>query len=152
MPAAPRRKRSVFRVVVIALVAFIMVGGVIGYVAYDRATAIDRSTPAVVVDQFLRAVYDDADPSRIDLFVCRSWSGNAALSELPKKGSDKVLVSWGDLTVEERGNEATAALDVRFSLPVNGGTARDIQSWRLHLVREAGWRVCRYAEIDSLNP
>jgi len=129
-----------------------VVGGAVGFVAYDRATAIDRSTPAVVVDQFLQAGLKDQDPARVGLFVCPGWAPTDAISEMPKPAGDNIFISWGDLVSEENGNRATVTLHVEFALLINGSAANDIENWRLHLVRQDGWRVCELEKLGSVNP
>lgn len=139
--AGPRRHR----ILVVALVVLgflVAVGAVAGFVLYDRATAIDRSTPAIVADQFLESALIHQDPARVGLFTCRGWPPSEALHQvLPRVGPD-VGVSWGDIVAEETGGSARVFVQVRFSLSGGGAIQRQIESWQLQLVREDGWRVC----------
>src|SRR5688572_22948647 len=49
------RVRVILKTLAVILVAVCVVGGVLGYVAYDRATRVDRSSPTAVVAQYAYA-------------------------------------------------------------------------------------------------
>ena len=76
----PRRGRRVLLIVAIVVAFLLLLGGTIGVVAYDKATAIDRSTPTVVIRQFMEAAALDHDSTRVGLFVCQGWSAADAMS------------------------------------------------------------------------
>ena len=67
-------------------------GGTLLYV-YDQATAIDRSTPQVVVEQFLDATLILNNSDRVSLFVCKQWSAEAALLAVAPPTDKRVAVS-----------------------------------------------------------
>jgi hypothetical protein len=130
----------------------VVVGGGTAFVIYDRATAIDRSSPEVTTDQFLDSVLVLRDPARISLFVCSSWSAQDALAQAKPPDDSRVAISWGDLSVQENGARATVRAKVQFSAPAGSGFFRDAQIWRLELADEDGWRVCSLAKEGSVNP
>jgi hypothetical protein len=153
-PAQPRRRRSgrVLLVLAAILVGVLVVGGGAAFVIYDRATAIDRSTPEVVAGQFLRATLVDRDPARVSLFVCRQWSAQDAIREADPPADPKVFTMWGDYASRVSGNIADVDVNVQFSFAVGGNAGRDIQLWVLHLEKQDGWRVCDITKKGSLNP
>jgi hypothetical protein len=138
----PARKRGRFRrlllVVAVIVGSSVVLGGAIGVVVYDKATAIDRSTPTVAVRQFLQAAVVDRDVSRIALFVCAQWSPTEALSAVGEKLDASVMVNWGVTSVQESGDQAQAQVRITFT----AGGFSDVQVWRITVAREDGWRVC----------
>jgi hypothetical protein len=150
---SPRSHR--LRNVLLIIAAFVIgLGGVAAGTAfylYDKATAIDRSTPEVVVDQFLRATLVQRDPDRVALFVCQQWSAQQANDDVRPPANPNVDVSWGDYVTDRVG--AAADVSVRVYLSVeNNGFQESIQSWTLHLEDQDGWRVCDVTKNGSINP
>jgi hypothetical protein len=140
--APPRRKRSVFRIVVIALVAFIVVGGVIGFVAYDRATAIDRSTPTVTVQQFLTAVFVQREPDVVRLFVCNALPPDEAMTTMRSLVGPDARASWDTVVlVDESKDSSHVDVRLRLSYPGDIGPSGET-AVRFRLVRQQDWRVC----------
>jgi len=144
----PRRKRSVLLVVATLLVSLVVVGGAVGFVVYDQATEIDRSTPAVAVRQFLQAGLVDRDVDRVAMFVCRQWSPSDALAAIASGANDSVRVTFGVTSVEESGDSAKAT--VRITSTLSGHS--DVATWRVTIVRQDGWRVCGVDRLGSLDP
>src|SRR5215831_8681490 len=73
--AAGQRSRRQRLVIVLLLVFGIMsavcLGGLgFAYLAYDRATQPDRSTPTLVVRQYVDTMFSSRDPGRAKLFAC----------------------------------------------------------------------------------
>jgi hypothetical protein len=150
--AAPRRGRRTLLVVVIAVAFLAVLGGTIGVVAYDKATAIDRSTPDVVVDQFLQAALVDRDAVRVGLFVCGRWPVADAMNATRLDARTELHVNWGITSLTRTGDQAVADVRVRLSVPAgNDALFRDVHSWRLTLVNEGGWRVCSVEIGPSIN-
>jgi hypothetical protein len=129
-----------------------MVGGGAAFVIYDQATAIDRDTPEVVVQQFLQAGLVDHDTARLSLFVCRQWSADEALKKIAPPTDERIFVSWGDYASSRTGDKATVDVKVQFDLGVGSVSASSVRSWRLMLEDQAGWRVCDLTKLESLNP
>ncbi len=98
----PRSHR--LRNLLLIVVAFAVVLGAVGagtlFYLYDRATAIDRSTPELVAGQFLRAALVERDSSRVSLFVCSQWTAAEATNDVSAPTNPKISVSWGDYVTE----------------------------------------------------
>jgi len=144
----PSRKRSVLLVVAIMLTSLVVVGGTVGFVVYDKATEIDRSTPTVAVRQFLQAGLVDRDVDSVALFVCAQWSPSEALVAVTSSADDSMRVTFGVTSVEETGDSAKAT--VRITSTSSGHS--DVATWRVTVVRQDGWRVCGVDRLGSLNP
>jgi hypothetical protein len=153
--AAPPKSRRLRNVLLIAIAFAVVLGaaaaGTLFYI-YDKATAIDRSTPEVVVGQFLRATLVEKDARRVSLFVCPQWTASAAASDVAAPANPKVSVSWGDYVTRQSGPKADVDLRVYFSVAVGNGYQQDVQSWTLHLENQDGWRVCALTKNGSLSP
>ncbi len=149
-PPQPRRRlRTVLTVVAGVLAVICLGGGVTGYLLYDRITTPDRSTPAMVVDNYLRAFLVDRNDVRADLFVCE---GNTDLEQLRLLRSDLVAreerfgtrmwVSWERLQVDPTGNTAEVRVDLTFSAQIDGIRQSDRQPWTFTTQLSDDWRVC----------
>jgi hypothetical protein len=143
-----RRLRRVLLVVAVVLACVVTVAGAFGIFVYDKATAIDRSTPTVAVRNYLQTALVDRDVARLALFVCSRWSPSEAMAALGERPDPSVRVNWGVTSVQESGDRAEATVEITFSAAGN----RDVQTWRFAVVREDGWRVCDVKRSDSLNP
>jgi hypothetical protein len=149
---APRRGRRILLIVAIVVAFLIVLGGTIGVVAYDRATAIDRSTPDVVADQFMQAATVDRDAVRVGLFVCASFPAADAMNATKLDARQDLHVNWGITSLTQTGDRAEVDLRVRLSVPAaNDALFRDIHDWHLTLVKEDGWRVCGVEIGPSIN-
>jgi hypothetical protein len=126
-------------VALVVLGFLVVVGGAVGFVLYDRATAIDRSTPDIAVDQFLHASAVERDVSRTSLFVCAEWSARDAVAAATDELDPEVVVSWSAISVSVT-SERTAQASTDVRLTVDGFS--DIERWRFALEQQGGWRVC----------
>jgi hypothetical protein len=147
-----RRGPRIGLIVAAGLIATMALVGSIALVLYDRATAIDRSTPAVVSDQYLRATLFDRDANEVAPFICAGWSADEALAEATKDVDPALLVSWGDFSIEQTGSTAVVTASVTFRASGAGVNLRDVESWNLRLQENDGWRVCGIDRQASLNP
>jgi hypothetical protein len=138
----------VLLVVAVVLASVVTVAGAFGIFVYDKATAIDRSTPTVAVRNYLQTALVDRDAGRLALFVCSRWSPSEAMTALSERPDPSVRVNWGVTSVQEAGDHAEATARITFTAA--GYSA--MQIWRLIVVREDGWRVCDVKRSDSLNP
>src|SRR5689334_3809624 len=79
-PASRSRGRTL-RIVLASVLgglAVLCVGGLgTGYLLYRKVSEPDRSTPGVVVRQYLDATLNERDDNRAGLFTCRSTTGLA---------------------------------------------------------------------------
>jgi len=153
-PRAKARRSWTWRIVVTLLV--VVAAGTTGaagiaFFAYDQATRIDRSEPDLVVSDYLRALLIARDDASADLYVCGDSAGLGELRtwrEQEIEGRERTLgvtigVSWGVLAVSDRTDRtATVTTDVRRSATVDGIPQSVLSTWRFHVVRENGWRVC----------
>jgi hypothetical protein len=145
------RRRRTLLVVASFLLVICLVGGVVGYVLYDRSTRIDLGTPVVVVVQYVDAVFDRRDPTEAELFECKRSNGRPALQDLlseieerERRFGIRISVSTGETfntTIE--GTRAHVVVDLIIAAPEpNGERSRASQSWEFDLRDEDGWRVC----------
>lgn len=134
------------------MLALLLFGGAgIAYLAYDRATAPDRSAPDVVVDNFLRAYLVDRDDSKAALYAC----GRPRLDEIRAFRSDledrearysiRIHLSWGSLTTEPNGTGRRVTVDLRRTIADGSEQAHD--RWQFDVIDENGWRVCGARKI-----
>ncbi|GAA1804062.1 hypothetical protein HC028_04360 [Planosporangium flavigriseum] len=147
VPAGRSRRRvvTIALAVVLGALAVLCVGGLgFGYVFYRQISEPDRKTPAVVVEQFVEATFNERDHSRVALFTCR----DAELSELNQVVSDlrvregqfntRFTVQTANLNVRTKGESAAVETDLQLSTPVS----RSTQLWRFAMKNQSGWRVC----------
>lgn len=150
---APRSRRRTLGIVlasVLGAVAVLCVGGLgTGYLLYRKVSEPDRSTPGVVVRQYLDATLNQRDDSRAHLFTCRSSTGLAPVHALRDDNLSKekqynvtIRVNPEGFETRQSGNNATVDVKLRLSVSANGTFQEQIQSWRFTLRRESGWRVC----------
>jgi hypothetical protein len=137
-----RRKPSLQLIVALVFIGLILVAGTIGLIIYDRATAIDRSTPTVVVGQFLVASFDDRDPRRVALFVCEQLQPNQALDDTLNGLDTDLSVSWGDFSTDQSDGSAIVIAQMRFRLDQGDASYSAVEQWRFTMVNQDGWRVC----------
>jgi hypothetical protein len=134
-------------VVVLGLVT----GGVLAFLAYDKSTKIDRSTPQVVTVQFLQAALVERSAERVGLFVCDTWSISDAMARASSPTTQPSSASWNDLVASVHGATATTVVDVQFVVSSGGSLVRLSQRWTMELADQNGWRVCSLS-VASLNP
>jgi hypothetical protein len=150
---APRRRGRTLRIVlasVLGAVAVLCVGGLgTGYLLYRKVSEPDRSTPGVVVRQYLDAALNQRDDSRARLFTCRGSTGLAPVQSLrddnlskEKQYNVSIRVNPEGFETRQSGSNATVDVKLRLSVSANGTFQEQIQSWRFTLRRESGWRVC----------
>ncbi|MGC5050369.1 hypothetical protein ACLQ2S_02765 [Micromonospora sp. DT48] len=149
-PRRPRQRlRTVLTVIAAVAAALCLAGGVVGYLVYDRATTPDRSTPAVVVDNYLRAYLVDRNDVRASLFRCdgvadfetlRRLRGDLAARE--KRFGTTIWVSWEKFQVNQIDDNAEVRVDLTFSAQVDGIRQSDRQSWIFTTQLDADWRIC----------
>ncbi len=154
-PVVPRERRLRLVLAVAAgVVALLCLGGAgIVFMLYDDATEINRGSPDVAVDNYLRAFLVDRDDSQARLFRCEDTSGLAALDAFrtdiqSREGrySIKILVSWSSLSVTKGGDRATVSTDLRRS--ISDGTERISDRWEFQVVDRDGWRVCGATKLE----
>ena len=134
---------------VVVVGALFLVGGATAVFLYDRATAIDRSTPAVVVEQLLQAALAENDPARVALFTCTDWDATEAIAQLRSGIDSDVQVQWAPVSTAQTSDSA-AQVTVRVTLAYPGEIAPSgDQVWTVTTRREQGWRACAVAKGSS---
>jgi hypothetical protein len=154
VPVQAQRGRRNWRLIIAILVAALSTlcagGSLVGYIWYAKATTPDRSTPDLVVRQYLQATFEEADTSRASLFTC---SKPESLTEVQDTLTDvhqresrfgvKIVVAWEGFATSEQGKRATVDLNLLIRVPeANGSTSESLDRWRFTTVDERGWRVC----------
>ena len=153
-PTPPRRSRRQ-RLVIVLLLVFGIVSAVclgvlgFGYLAYDRATQPDRTTPGVVVRQFVEASLNERNVGRAKLFTCDGSDGPAEIRQLLAdiEGKEKnfevhVSVASEEIDAHVGGNKATVTEKLKLSVSSGGAFQEQIQQWKFDLAQHSGWRVC----------
>jgi len=145
---------------VVLLVLFAVVGAICtgvlgtGYFLYYKASEPDRSTPTVVVRQYLEVVLNDRDQQRSGLFTCRGVDDSqlrALLTDVEareQRFSISIRPSWENFDVATQGRNATVTFDLRLSTTVDGIAQREVQRWEIGLVNQSGWRVCSTKRVS----
>jgi len=148
-----RRLRNVLLVVAGFLVTLGAVAAGTLFYFYDQATAIDRSTPEVVVSQFLRAALVEKDPRRLSLFTCQQWSTEGAMAAAAPPADERIAASWGgDLAAEMSGGSATVDVRVQFADEDGALAVVSKRVWTFELENQDGWRVCSLTKGPLLDP
>ncbi|NED54438.1 hypothetical protein G3I24_26510 [Micromonospora aurantiaca] len=155
-PVRPKRPvRTVLAVVAGVVAVLCTVGGVVGFVLYDRATAPDRSAPDVVVASYIQTFLDDRNDTKAQEFTCArqtSLDGLRALRDdliaREQRFNTTISVSWGPLGVQQSGESAVVEVELIISASVDGISQSDRQRWRFETRREDGWGVCSAQRAD----
>lgn len=154
--AAPRRRmRTVLTVAAVMLTVLCLSGGVTGYILYNRAVAPDRSSPDVVVDNYLRAFLVDRNDARANLYACNESSSGAGelhalrsdIEAREKRFDTRFVIKWGGLEVTKEGKVAEVAVELVLSASVDGILQSDRQWWRLSVQIQDNWRVCDARQV-----
>ncbi|GII25188.1 hypothetical protein [Planosporangium mesophilum] len=154
-PAAkgrPGRVTGIVLAVVLGTATLLCFGGLgVGYFVYYRVSEPDRSTPAVVVRQYLQATFDDRDKSKAARFTCGRPED---IGDIEQKVADiagreqrfgiHITVGWENFTAHE--NKQTATVSARLTIQVpeqTGQPSESFQNWNFAMRRQNGdWRVC----------
>jgi hypothetical protein len=120
----------------------IILGGAVGVFVYNRATAVDRSTPVVSADAFMNAVAVEEDPQRVGLYTCAAWSATDAFTETTRLIDPQARTTWDTFVVVSQ-SESAAVIDARVRFRYPGEVAASGEkTWRFQMANEQGWRVC----------
>jgi hypothetical protein len=149
---AGRRGRTVAIVlaVVLGVVSLLCVGGLgTGYLFYRQVSEPDRSTPGVVLRQYLDVTLNERDDGRARLFTCHDAAGLAPVQQLRDDMRSKetqygitIRTSPEGFDTRQSGTSADVDVKLRLSVSANGTFQEQIQGWRFSLKKESGWRVC----------
>ncbi len=144
------RPRRLLLTAAILLTGACLVGATIGFLAYDRATKIDRSSPVVVVEQYVDAVFSERDPNRAALFECSDGDPRADLQvllddlmERERRWDIQITVTTANYRTSTGRVSSRIDVDLLIDVPeADGRPSRSRQTWEFDLRDESGWRVC----------
>lgn len=150
-PKPSRNSRLRLTLVVGTMVGLFLCLGmsVAGYVLYDRATKLDRSTPGSVLYQYLQARFEDREPDRAKLFTCKSprlGALDALFDDLMAREKTYNVQFHVGISTDRTEIDGTSAttygnLDVWYR-DDNKTFYHDIKPWRFSFVQQDGWRLC----------
>ena len=156
--SAERRKRRPLRTVLIVVAAVAsavcLVGLIVGYVVYDKATTPERGTPRTTLTQYLEAKFTNRDESRVRLFECRSpklEQMDALLDDLKDRERQfdvTIALRSYDMAVTATDDSARIDASLEMDATVDGVLQRQVQRWQFDLVWADGWRVCGARRTD----
>jgi hypothetical protein len=150
----PRNRRVRLWVAMgLGIVVLLCLGGVGVFVSlYDNATAIKRSEPDVVVDDFLRAYLVNRDDNAASLYTCNSGADlsqiaayRADIVRREKEFSVGIRVTWTSLDVATNG--AGGSVTTTLIKTTTDQSGRQAGQWRFGIVDQDGWRVCQAAPV-----
>jgi hypothetical protein len=152
---APRSRGRTLRIVLASVLgglAVLCVGGLgTGYLLYRKVSEPDRSTPGVVVRQYLEAIYDDRDQLKAERFTCgrpadirETQQELADLVSREKRFDIRITVGWENFTTQANKTSATVGVRLKIAVPEeNGQPSESFQQWTFSLRHQSsGWRVC----------
>jgi hypothetical protein len=133
------------------IMALLCLGGAAVVITiYDKATAIKRTEPTAVVDNFLGAYFVDRNNDDAALYLCKSGANitslasfRASLLDREKKTGTSVVVGWKDMTATSGDKTRTVSVvltvdGVVDSQPISGSE----HPWTFGMVDDGGWRIC----------
>ncbi len=141
-PPPARGRKRLLPILGLGLLVLLLLGGGVALYVYDKATAPDRSTPSVVVQQFLTTVFVEENDARLGLFVCSRWDRAAAVEATKALVDPDAKASWDTVVIAtQKGDAAEVTARLRFRFPEEFAPSGQ-ERWRFHLINEDGWRVC----------
>jgi hypothetical protein len=151
--AAARPKRRRLRTVIFAVLgatAFLCLGGLgTAYVAYDKATEPNRTSPAAVVDNYLQATFNARSDAQARLYTCKdpkaltdSQAQVADVQDLERRHGARIAVSWDGPIARTSGSVSSVEVTLRLNVVVGGKPQEELQRWQFSLINQGGWRVC----------
>jgi hypothetical protein len=148
-PPAPRRRpgsRGGLAVVLILVGVVLLCGGLgaTGYLLVARIPA-GAPQPTSAVSRLLDAVFDKADETTADRYVCDGARDGQTAQRLRQRAhltnTDTTKITWTDPTQDSR-NGDSATVSTSLTLPGSGTADSSQQKWQFSVVDEGGWRVC----------
>lgn len=141
--------RSILLVVLAVFMAVCSAGVIVGYRLYDKAAEPDRSSPGVVVREYVNAAFNERDKRTIRRFTCGDpatvQGANAAVGEITAKErahDTRITVTAENIESQDEGRTSNVTARLRLNAVVNGQSQEQIQQWEFSLKDRSGWRVC----------
>jgi hypothetical protein len=151
-PARSRRQVvGIVLAVALSVVAVACVGALgTGFFVYRKVSEPDRSTPGVVVRQYLQATFDDRNETKAARFTCGKPAEitqvQQALADVvsrEKRFDVHITVGWENFTTKVGTDRATVTNRVKIAVPEAAGqSSESFQQWNFELRQRSGWRVC----------
>jgi hypothetical protein len=137
-------------VIGIAVALILCSGGLLyGYRQYQKVAEPDRSSPTVVVRQYVESVFNDGNSGRAAQLTC----ANSQLNELSSMKDDltareaqfstQMRVDTANYSLQSEGKAATVTVDLKVTTTVSRSSRR----WEFRLRQDDGWRVCEAHRI-----
>jgi hypothetical protein len=150
-PKRPNRRLRLWLAMGLGLLVLLCAGGIGVFVSlYDGATAIKRTAPDAVVDNFLGAYLVNRDDNEASLYQCKAGGDFAAIQAYradittrEKASTVGIRVSWGSLAVAVSGDRGTVTTD----LTKVAGDEHLTKTWQFAVVDQDGWRVCGATQL-----
>lgn len=132
------------------MVALFCLGGVgIGLLVFRQTTEPDRSTPDVVVFQYVRALLVDHNEIRARELTCDGSVGTddilALRDEIDTRQKElgvPISTTVVDVVNDIQGSNANVSVDLQRSAVVDGRSQIINDPWQFVLQDKNGWRVC----------
>jgi hypothetical protein len=154
-PVPPRRSRrrvlGIVLAVVVGAVGMLCVGAIgTGLFVYHQISEPDRSTPGVVVRQYLEATFEDRDETKAARFTCVQPTQIGAVQQMltdivsrEKRFGIHITVGWENFEARAQKSRATVAARMKITVPEESGqSSESFQQWNFTLKQDSGWRVC----------
>lgn len=145
-PVAPwwrRAPRWLLPTLVFGFIGVLTVVSTLFIYGYMRVTEPNRSTPALVVRQFLYAVLD-RDELKAGLFVCREWPAARAIAETYPEVKEGIRLNFSvheTAPIDEKHVKVSVRMSYIYSEPGKPFWYEQIEPWSVTVVQQHGWRV-----------
>jgi hypothetical protein len=151
----PRNWRLLIAVVAGVLSTLCAGGSLTAYLVYNKATAPNRGSPAIVVLQYLNAYLGSRDSARAALFACEDNPDlpavKAARDDLVSRERQfhvSIDVAVDGVQEASRSDDrAQVAASISLTTVVNGSSQRVVEQWVFQTESHGGWRVCDGREV-----
>jgi hypothetical protein len=152
-PAPRPPKRPITRLVLTVTAGVLMLlclgAGGVGLLAFRESSEPDRSTPDVVVVQYVRALLVDRNDVRARELTCDGSLGSPQIltfrDEVDRRQRElntEIVTTASNAVSDVRGRNATVSVDLQRSAVLNGQNQTLRDAWLFTLEDRNGWRVC----------
>ncbi|HEY2793051.1 MAG TPA: hypothetical protein VGJ28_11865 [Micromonosporaceae bacterium] len=162
-PAAVVRKAQsgsrspLWLAIAVGVVSLLCVAGLgVGYEYYNKSTAPNRSSPDVVVDNYLQAVLVNQSDSEAAQYVCQRPANASALKAFRNQFVSRetslggtATFTWQVGAVRRSGRQAS--VDATVFVVTSGGSSlpgKSVHEWAFETVDQSGWRVCAAIQLN----
>ena len=128
--------------------------GGVAFFQFRESAQPDRSTPDVVVFQYVRALLNDRNDIRAKELTCDGGLGSAQIlafrDEIDARQRElnvEISTTATNPVVNIQGTEATVSVELRRSALIDGGSQILTDAWQFTLADRNGWHVCGAAPV-----